>query len=135
MEQSRRPGRGYHTQIRLGRWSFRENTTPASLATTTLRRRNRYHRQTAIAHYQRLRHGTAFPQPIGRGNRATHLAHSPIRYAATSRRTKQTYLKQRATKYRKSLTIRIKYNTPRLVITHSTLKLLLWEISKKSYKQ
>lgn len=29
MEQSRRPGRGYHTQIRLGRWSFRENTTPA----------------------------------------------------------------------------------------------------------
>lgn len=91
MEQSRRPGRGYHTQIRLGRWSFRENTTPASLATTTLRRRNRYHRQTAIAHYQRLRHGTAFPQPIGRGNRATHLAHSPIRYAATSRRTKQTY--------------------------------------------
>ena len=31
------------------------------------------------------------PQPIGRSSRATHPAHPPVRYAATSRRTKQTY--------------------------------------------
>lgn len=71
--------------------AFVKTLPPASLATNTLRRQNRYHRQTAIAHYQRLRHGTAFPQPIGRSSRATHPAHPPVRYAATSRRTKQTY--------------------------------------------
>ena len=38
-------------------------------------------------------------------------------------------LKQSATKYRKSLTIRIKYNTPRLVITKNILYLcLVWFI-------
>ena len=38
-----------------------------------------------------LLHGTAFPQPIGRSSCASHPAHPPIQYSATSRRTKQTY--------------------------------------------